>query len=97
MALKQNCWEFKQCGREPGGLKVAEFGVCPAAMDTASHGLYEGKNRGRICWVVMGTLCEGTPQRTFAQKRLLCMTCEFFQKVKQEQGIRPLSKTRSNL
>jgi hypothetical protein len=45
----------------------------------------------------MGTMCDGTPQRTFAQKRLFCMTCEFFQKVKQEQGIRPLAKAQSDL
>ena len=87
MALKQNCWEFKRCGREPGGSKAAEFGVCPAAMDASSDGLYGGKNRGRICWVVMGTFCAGVPQHTFAQKRLFCMTCEFFEKVKQEQRI----------
>jgi len=27
---KLNCWEFKKCGRQPGGPKVAELGVCPA-------------------------------------------------------------------
>ena len=83
----QNCWEFRQCGRESGGLKAAEFGVCPAAMDSAIDGLWDGKHRGRICWAVMGTLCAGTPTATFAQKRRLCRMCEFFQQVKQEQRL----------
>ena len=86
-ALKQNCWEFKQCGREPGGLKTDEFGICPAALDSATEGLLGGKNRGRICWAVMDTLCAGAPQSTFAQKRHFCMTCNFFKQVKQEQGL----------
>ncbi len=86
MALKQNCWEFRQCGRGPRG-QADEFGVCPAAMDTVNSGLYGGQYRGRACWIVMGTLCAGTPQSTFAQKRLVCRTCPFFQMVKQEQRL----------
>jgi hypothetical protein len=88
-ARKQNCWEFRQCGREPGGLKTDDFGVCPAALDSATDGLFGGKNRGRICWAVMGTLCAGAPQETFAQKRRFCATCAFFKQVKQEQGLYP--------
>jgi hypothetical protein len=30
-AKKLNCWEVKKCGREPGGVKVKELGVCPAS------------------------------------------------------------------
>ena len=88
-ALKQNCWEFRQCGREPGGLEADQFGVCPAALDSATDGLLGGKNRGRVCWAVMGTLCAGLLPSTFVQKRRFCMTCEFFKRVKQEQGLRP--------
>lgn len=39
MIHRQNCWEFKNCGRHPGGTKVTEFGVCPAAVDTSYDGL----------------------------------------------------------
>ena len=31
-----NCWEVKKCGREPGGAKVAELGVCPASTGNKS-------------------------------------------------------------
>jgi len=27
-----NCWEFKKCGREPGGEKASELGICPRQM-----------------------------------------------------------------
>ena len=83
--MKQNCWELKKCGREPGGAKAAEMGICPAATDASSTGLNGGKNGGRICWAVTGTFCGGKVQGTFAQKRLSCMTCEFFSKVQAEE------------
>ncbi|MEW6110309.1 MAG: two-CW domain-containing protein, partial [Nitrospirota bacterium] len=34
-----NCWEFFRCGREIGGAKVSELGVCPAATDNSADGL----------------------------------------------------------
>ena len=86
MAPAQNCWEFMQCGREPGGAKVAELGVCPAATHTISDGMNGGSNGGRICWAVAGTLCDRTVRGTYAQKRTSCITCEFFTKVMREQG-----------
>jgi hypothetical protein len=83
---KQNCWEFKQCGREPKGNKVAELGICPAAVDITSDGLNGGKNGGRICWAITGTLCGGKVQGTFAQKIISCMACDFFKKVNREEA-----------
>ena len=84
---KENCWEVKGCGREPGGAKAVELGICPAATDRPSHGVNDGQNGGRFCWAVSGTLCGGVKQGTFAQKRLSCMSCEFFGKVRDEQGL----------
>ncbi len=82
----QNCWEFKKCGRAPGGDKVVDLGVCPAASDSASNGLNGGLNGGRICWAVGGTFCGGKVQGTHAQKQLSCMNCEFFKLAKDEGG-----------
>ena len=84
--LKENCWEFKKCGREPGGAKVEELGVCPAADDTSCNELNGGKNGGRICWAVAGTFCGDEVQGTFAQKRMSCMSCEFYKLVMEEVG-----------
>ncbi|MBE0665173.1 MAG: hypothetical protein E4H23_06835 [Chrysiogenales bacterium] len=83
---KLNCWEMKNCGRETGGDKAIEMGICPAATEESCEGLNGGKAGGRICWAVSGTLCGGKVQGTSAQKQFTCMSCEFFSKVKEEEG-----------
>ncbi len=85
MEKGQNCWEFMNCGREPGGAKANELGVCPAATDASFSGVNDGLNSGRFCWYIAGTLCGGQPQGTFAQKSLNCMNCTFYAQVVQEQ------------
>ena len=82
---KQNCWDVKKCGREPGGAKLAELGACPAATDKSSDGINNGRAAGRYCWAVTGTLCGGEVQGTMAKKTTTCMACDFFQQVKQEE------------
>ncbi len=84
---KYNCWELKKCGREPGGEKSKENGICPAASDSSCNGINSGKNAGRICWARAGTFCGGTVQGDFAQKQVSCMTCEVFKQVKNEEGV----------
>jgi hypothetical protein len=74
-----NCWEFKKCGREPGGVKIGELGVCPAAAEIRLHGVNHGKNGGRACWPLAGTLCGGKVQGSFALKIGNCMKCDFYQ------------------
>ncbi|MCP4345693.1 MAG: protein kinase [Desulfobacterales bacterium] len=83
---KLNCWEYMKCGREPGGEKTGEFGVCPAATDTSFNGLKNGKNAGRLCWAVAGTFCGGKIQGAFADKRNSCIKCEFYKLVLKEEG-----------
>ena len=83
---KKNCWEIKNCGREPGGPKARELGVCSATTETSSEGLNGGKNGGRICWAVAGTLCGGKIQGTFAEKQTTCMSCHVFRAIKVEEG-----------
>ena len=85
MGKKQNCWEVKQCGRQPGGLNAKELGVCPATTEARLDGVHGGKNAGRSCWVIAGTLCRGKVQGTFAQKFRDCEKCEFYQQVKKEE------------
>lgn len=61
------CWEFEKCGREKGGARAAELGVCSAYPDGGTH-----------CARVAGTLCGGKVQGTFAMKLASCMRCEFY-------------------
>ena len=82
-----NCWEFKNCGREVGGKNIAELGVCPASVESRVDRLNHGKNGGRVCWAVSGTLCGGKVIGTFAVKLADCLNnCEFYEKVENEEG-----------
>lgn len=65
---KLNCWEFKKCGREKDGANTADLGVCPASTETALHGVHDGTNSGRACWVMEGTLCAASVQGSFFRK-----------------------------
>jgi methyl-accepting chemotaxis protein len=72
----QECWEFKRCGREKGGQKVSEMGVCPA-----------WPNHGKDCAIVKGTFCGGTVQGDYASKIAHCAKCDYF---KSEHHLRDL-------
>jgi len=48
---------------------------CPAVTE----------NAGRTCWLVAGTLCDGTVQGTAAQKIGSCRDCDFYQGVKNKK------------
>lgn len=85
---KKNCWQLKKCGREAGGAKVKELGTCPASVERKLHGVHDGDCAGRACWIVAGTYCGGTEQGTFAQKYHNCEKCDFYQGVKQEEGLK---------
>ncbi|MGK5093840.1 hypothetical protein WDW89_17735 [Deltaproteobacteria bacterium TL4] len=81
---KKNCWEFYECGREPGGKNVESLGTCPAATENGADGLNDGQNGGRICWAIAGTLCGGKVQGEFSKKKISCFSCGFFKTVKNE-------------
>lgn len=83
---KQNCWDFFQCGRQPGGAKADELGVCPASVQRNLNGINNGTNGGRACWAIAGTLCKGRTQGTYAQKLGDCLQCEFYATVRREQS-----------
>jgi hypothetical protein len=83
---RKNCWEFFHCGRQPGGEKAGEIGICPAAVQNRLNGVNEGTNGGRACWAVAGTLCKGQAQGTYAQKLGDCLRCEFYASVRLDQG-----------
>lgn len=85
MKKKLNCWEVMECGREPGGDKVAELGVCPVTEEEGAEGIHGGKNGGRCCWAIAGSLCKGEQQGNYAQKFGDCHRCKFYEMVKKEE------------
>jgi hypothetical protein len=87
--MKLNCWEHKKCGRQPGGQKVQELGICPVTTYHQLDGTHDGKNAGRACWAIAGSLCGGKIQGTYAQKLDNCWRCDFMNSVKKEEEPSP--------
>jgi hypothetical protein len=83
---KLNCWEHMKCGREAGGEKVEELGMCPAFDETKLDGTHGGRNAGRACWIVAGTFCGGKVQGTYAEKEGTCLACGFYKLVRAEEN-----------
>jgi len=94
---KLNCWEHKNCGRQPGGHKSQELGICPVTTHQELHGAHEGKNAGRACWAIAGSLCGGKIQGTYAQKLSNCWRCDFMNVVKKEEDPAPLGFSATRL
>ncbi|HWR59109.1 MAG TPA: hypothetical protein VN328_09500 [Thermodesulfovibrionales bacterium] len=86
MARLLNCWEYMLCGREPGGVHVNEFGICPSATDQRFDGINRGENAGRSCWVVAGSARKENILCLFAKKNKNCGICDFYKIVKKEEG-----------
>jgi hypothetical protein len=83
---KKNCWELKNCGREPGGHAVHELGICPATTSDLYDGINGGANAGRICWAVSGTFCGGTMNGQTEGYADCCVGCEVFKQIATEQS-----------
>lgn len=84
---EMNCWEFKKCGRQPGGEKVEVLGICPAARPNRMDGMNGGTYGGRVCWMIAGTLCGGRVQGTFASKIDNCTNCDFYQHLQRQENM----------
>jgi hypothetical protein len=99
---KLNCWEFKKCGREPGGTDAAAAGTCPAAVEARADGIHSGMNGGRCCWAVTAALRQ--KGICLDQAGGSCDACDFYRLVRNEEEqrlvlryIRPASLRRSKM
>jgi hypothetical protein len=80
---KLNCWEFKNCGREKGGLMVKELGECPVAAAMQCDGMNEGFAAGRVCWTL-----KNVSNRLMHDSNGFgnpCHACEFYKRVMHEE------------
>jgi hypothetical protein len=75
--MKKNCWEVKNC---------IDPTSCPVFNEKRLDGTHGGKNAGRCCWVVAGTLCFGKPSGQYAQKMGGCVKCDFYHSVQLEEA-----------
>jgi len=80
-----NCWEYKMCGRELGGSREKQLGICPASTYLLLDGTHDGIAAGRACWVVAGTMCGERVSGTFAEKLEDCRACDFREMVESEE------------
>ncbi|MBF0176662.1 MAG: hypothetical protein HQL63_07435 [Magnetococcales bacterium] len=77
---KMNCWEFKACGREKH---------CPAGRNEDYDGILGGKNGGRFCAFVPGTLSRDYAVRTQEGKFSECVGCEFYKELLEDSAKQP--------
>ncbi|MGW8179724.1 MAG: two-CW domain-containing protein [bacterium] len=70
---KQNCWEYKKCGREKSDAFEGKPGVCPATYIEGLNWVHCGVNGGRCCWAVSGTFCDGKIQGPLQRSYLIAV------------------------
>lgn len=75
-----NCWEHEKCGREPGGAKVHEIGVCPTITMKEADGFCGGKNGGRGCAYISNTYSHGIKQGSYQEKLEHFFKCDFYKR-----------------
>lgn len=84
----KNCWEKMQCGREPGGAREAKLGTCPVAEFVMADGFLGGKNGGRACIFIVGSLAPAERANTCTHlvnhARRECFQCDFFRALKRK-------------
>lgn len=101
MSRKLNCWEFRNCGMEPGGIFSEIYGVCPIARTMKYDGVNGGLGAGRACWVVMNKSA-GKGPFICRNNRQSCYDCGFYKRVRSEEnsrvpaqfGQRPIEKSK---
>lgn len=82
-----NCWEHKKCGREAASSGADDVWACPASILPTPDGRHNrGTRAGRRCWRIPGTVCDEHAQGLFKQKIAKCRECDFYQRVKEEEG-----------
>nr|MBN2277067.1 hypothetical protein [candidate division Zixibacteria bacterium] len=85
MSRKLNCWEFRNCGLEPGGVLTGIYGTCKVAQVMKLDGINGGRGAGRACWMVNHSgshedhpICRNSRQS--------CYLCEFYLRVENEEN-----------
>ena len=81
--ILSNCWEIKDCGREPNGKNVSLYGICPVSVEVNLDGIHNGKNGGRCCWVVTQDINNDNVIISCYEKALVCRSCNFYNSVKE--------------
>ncbi len=92
---KLNCWQFKNCGREKGGLLADILGECPVSTSMKYDGMHGGRGGGRACWMIPDSACRKDPANSNPLMR--CHACEFYRRVVFEEDDKVVHKYSSVL
>ncbi|PKK82248.1 MAG: hypothetical protein CVT49_14585 [candidate division Zixibacteria bacterium HGW-Zixibacteria-1] len=84
MSRKLNCWEYRNCGMEPGGIFSEIHGACPVPQMMKFDGANGGRGAGRACWMVMNKV-SGKDPFICRHKRESCIHCDFYRRVHSEE------------
>ena len=85
-ALRMNCWEYMASGRHRDGSGKEGCSQCPVPQMTNYDGINGGRNGGRACWIITGTLGDRDVQMTFSHKLATCLKCNVYIAIKEEEG-----------
>ena len=80
-AQRLNCWEFMNCGMEPGGIFAATNGPCPVAEQALNK---NGDPGGRPCWEIMPGSSRSI-RHTCRFTRKSCHECPYYQRIQIEE------------
>jgi hypothetical protein len=53
---------------------------------TSADGINDGKNAGRICWLIASTMCKAETGGIFETMLETCGECKFYKLVTEEEG-----------
>lgn len=59
--------------------------ACPVCKEDKLDGIHGGVKGGRACWVIPHTKCGGSTQGLLSSKFIMCMECDFYNMVRQEE------------
>ncbi len=88
MSHKINCWEFRNCGMEPGGIFARLHGECKVPKSMKYDGVNGGRAAGRTCWLVMND-SNHRCSKYCLHSRQSCTNCEFYIRVMAEEELSP--------
>ena len=83
-----NCWEAKDCGREPNGHNVLLHGVCPVTTESSVDDIHKGINGGRYCWTLIPVIENNSNESGFCSGGLYeCIKCDFYKLVRDSKTL----------
>ncbi|MFW3145826.1 MAG: two-CW domain-containing protein [Thermoplasmatota archaeon] len=83
--MGENCWEIKRCGREPGGERASDLGICPASRNSELDCMNSGECAGRACWRIKEPIMGGTLLPHWSDPDRDCLVCPVLVKVRNEE------------